>query len=149
MINTSELKDKAILLGWISGLLAIIALIWILTQPLQTYHLLRTVNNVLSSSGSSQRVTAHIAHNTGRTGLLGYWYTMLNSTNRMFVFAVFQDGILIPLGAVVTADGNVDDIIPLSAHAVQIYDNIPQSILQIYIERIEEASLMSAEGRSR
>ena len=136
-LETNTLKDKAVLLSWIAGLLLLISLLWILTTPLQTRNLLRTVNNVLISNNDSRRLISHLNVKSSKAGLLGYWFMMLNSSDKMFIFTVFQDGILIPLGAVVSDNGKVNDVVPLSAHAVQIFSKLPDSILQIYIQRIE------------
>ncbi|MCL2184235.1 MAG: hypothetical protein FWB86_00040 [Treponema sp.] len=138
----SKLKDKAILLGWIFGLLILISFIWIITQSVQSYYLLRTVNNVLISNNDSRRLSASlnqdlIEKRSGNANLLGYWYTMHNSSDYMFVFTVFQDGIMLPLGAIVAPNGKVSEILPLSAHASYVFDTLPKSILQIYINRIE------------
>ena len=133
------MKDKAILLAWIAGLLLLISILWILTQPLQTTHLLRTINNVLVHNNDSRRLVSLLQQKTQRPGLFGYWYSMYNSTDQMFVFMVFQNGILVPLGAVVTANGIVDEVIPLSSHARHAFGEMPDSILQRYINRIETA----------
>jgi hypothetical protein len=153
MNNIQDIKNKAVLLGWILGLLIIITVLWTLTQPLQAHYLLRTVNGAFIDSGDSRRITAYIPHNAqkggGKAGPIGYWYSMYNSDNRMFVFAFFRDGILVPLGAVVSANGSVSEIVPLSAHAVKIMDRLPQSILQMYASRIESVASEYVEGRSR
>jgi hypothetical protein len=141
-----DLKDRAILLGWIAGLLLLISLLMIISQPLQTYYLLRTINGVLISNDDSRRVSGHLPHKAGKAGLLGYWYSMYNSTDQLFVFTVFQDGILLPLGAVVSANGTVGEVIPLSAHAAQSFDALPASILQIYVTRIEDAASADMKG---
>jgi hypothetical protein len=133
------MKDKAILLGWITGLLLFISMLWIFTQPLQTNYLLRSINNVFINNNDSRRLSAFYQQKSANAGILGYWYSMYNSTDKMFVFAAFQDGILIPLGAIVTDKGSVDEVIPLSAHAVQIFNTLPNSILQMYVSRIETA----------
>jgi hypothetical protein len=148
MNNIDGLKDKAILLAWIAGLLILICVLWILTQPVQAKYLLRTVNSVFITAGDSRRVASHISRSGGKAGLLGYWYSMYNSADQMFVFTFFQDGIFVPLGAVVSSDGSVNDIIPLSAHAVKVFDNLPQNILQMYVTRIESAALAYIEGKS-
>ncbi|MCL2174928.1 MAG: hypothetical protein FWB73_02670 [Treponema sp.] len=135
----SGLKDKALLTAWVTGLLLIISLIWIFSQPLQSRYLMRTVNSVFMNNNDARRLASPIPRMTDNANLLGYWYSMNNSQDKMFVFAVFQDGILIPLGAVISGDGNVNELIPLSAHAMQIFDSIPKSILQVYIRRIETA----------
>jgi hypothetical protein len=140
-----ELKDKAVLSCWIAGLLILISIFWVISQNVQTFNLLRTVNNVLISNNDSRRVHAFIPGKTAKKGLLGYWYSMNNPANQMFVFTVFQGGILVPLGAVVSS-GSVEEIIPLSSHAVQIFDNIPQGILQMYIDKIETTASAGLKG---
>lgn len=135
-----DLKDKAILFGWIAGLLTIISVIWIFFAPVQSRYLLRTVNNVFINNNDSRRVAAIIPNRKGKADIMGYWYAMNNSTDKMFVFTVFQDGILIPLGAIISENNIVTEVIPLSAHAEQVYDNLIQNILNIYIARIEEAA---------
>jgi len=137
MKDIQEIRDKALLLGWITGLLMLISLIWILSQPVQAHYLMRSINNVFINNNDERRVINYIKKKPGKTSLIGYWYSMYNTKDNMFVFTVFKDGILVPLGAIITDNGNVLEIIPLSAHAVQIFNNLPQSILQMYIKRIE------------
>ena len=137
MKNKNGIKDKAILFGWIAGLLIVISLIWFFTQPLQTRYLLRSVNSVFMNNNDSRRVLEYLPVKSGQTGLMGFWYSMQNTKDLIFVFTIFQDGILVPLGAIVSDNGNVEELIPLSAHAVQIYEKIPKSIVQIYVNRIE------------
>jgi hypothetical protein len=110
---------------------------------------MRSVNNVFINNGDSRRLYEFLPQKSGKAGLLGYWYSMRNSSDMMCVFTVFRDGILIPLGAIVSVHGNVQEIIPLSAHAVQIFENMPQSILQLYISRIETSALINMEGSAR
>ena len=143
MNNTNDLKDKAALIVWIAGLLVLTSLLWIVTQNLQSNYLMRTVNNVFISNNDPRRLSASVQQKAGEgerqdLNLFGHWYTMLNSTDLMFVFSVFRDGIMIPLGAIVSQDGKVNEpLIPLSAHAVDVFDTFPESILQMYITRIE------------
>jgi len=132
------MRDKAILFGWIAGLLLLISLLWIFTTPLQAHYLLRTVNNVLINNNDTRRLLEYLPNRQGKADLLGYWFSLNNSADKMFVFSVFQDGILVPLGAVVSSSGFVKEVMPLSAHAVQIFDVMPESILQMYVNRIEE-----------
>jgi hypothetical protein len=133
------MKDKAIIFGWVVGLLFLLSLLWILSQPLQKYYLLRSINSVLISNGDPRRISEYKGFNNEKTGLFGYWFLIYDSNDKMFAFAAFQDGILVPLGAVVSSDGSVGDIIPLSAHAEQAVGKLPMSVLQAYITRIETA----------
>ncbi|MDR2541948.1 MAG: hypothetical protein LBC80_00635 [Treponema sp.] len=142
MNNPGDFKDKAALFAWIAGLLLITSLLWIVTSNLQSNYLMRTVNNVFMGNNDQRRLSGSLQQrpqgaNRQAFNLFGYWYSMHNSTDLMFVFSVFRDGIMIPLGAIVSQDGKVSEIIPLSAHAVYVFDTLPQSILQMYINRIE------------
>lgn len=144
--DIKDLQDKAVLLGWIIIVLFIMTLLWVLTAPAQKHYLFRTVNNVFVSLEDPRRVMPTEKQFPSRNGLLGYWFEMYNSSDYMFVFAAFKDGILIPIGAIVSENGHVEELIPLSSHAVQVFDNLPESVLQIYITRIERA-FNESEGR--
>jgi len=153
MMNYDSIKNKAIIFGWVIGLLFFLSLLWILSQPLQKHYLLRAINSVLIANGDPRRITDYKGASDGKTGLFGYWYLLFNTSNtsydskdKMFVFAAFQDGILVPLGAVVSANGSVVDVIPLSAHAIQTADKLPMSVLQIYITKIEAAAAADIRG---
>jgi len=137
------MKDKLILLGWIAGLLLLISTLWILTQPTLAFNLLRTVNNVLINNNDSRRISSYLHTKNGKAEVFGYWYLMYNSTDKMFIFTAFHDGILVPLGAIVTPNGSVGEILPLSDHAAQIFDTIPKSILQMYINKIEYSAYIN------
>jgi len=137
------MKDKLILLGWIAGLLLLISVIWFFVQPALTFNLMRTVNNVLINNNDPRRVSSYLQTKSGKAEIFGYWYTIYNSTNKLFVFTTFRDGILVPLGAVVSSNGAVSEIMPLSAHAAQIFDAMPKSVLQMYVDRIEDAAYIN------
>jgi len=139
-------KDKAILAAWITGLILMISLLWILTQPVQSRYLMRSVNGIFISNNDGRRVVESIQQKQNKTNMMGYWYWMNNNTDKMFVFTVFQDGILVPLGAVVSADGTVKEMLPLSAHAIQVFDSLPESILIMYSKRIE-SSVRNSDAR--
>ena len=143
------IRDRAVLFGWTAGLLIIISVIWILCQNLQAGYLLRTVNNVLINNNDSRRLSQYMQVKGGKAGLMGYWYSINSSADLMFIFTVFQDGILSPFGAIVQPDGSVKEIIPLSAHAVQVFDNLSGSTMQMYIKRIEASSIVNTEGNKR
>ena len=137
----SDLNDRAVLFGWIAGLLLLISMLMIFTVPVQAYYLLRNVNNVFINNNDTRRLIAYIPQKSGKADPFGYWFSVLNSEDRMFVFSVFKDGILIPLGAVVSTDGSVKEVIPLSAHAVQAFNSLSESVLQIYVRRIEKSNM--------
>lgn len=141
------MKGKLILLGWIAGLLLLISVIWIFVQPSLAFNLMRTVNSVLINNNDPRRISTYLQAKPGKAEIFGYWYTIYNSTNKLFVFTTFRDGILVPLGAVVSSNGAVSEILPLSAHAAQIFDAMPKSVLQMYVDRIEAAAYINFDAQ--
>ena len=139
------IRDRAVFFGWIAGLLIAIALIWIAAKPLHARYLMVTVNKVLINSGDDRRLSSYLEGPKGN-GMLGYWYTMTGTNDLMFVFAIFQEGILVPCGAIVKDDGEVGEIIPLSAHAGQVFNKIQKNVMRIYIQRIEAAAHPGGQG---
>jgi hypothetical protein len=139
-----DLKDKAVLLGWIGGLLLAGLLLWGLTQPLQARYLLRAVNRVLVSRQDSRRLSAPLGRHPVSANPMGIWYSMIDSDSVMCVFAVMRDGILVACGAQVSGEGRVEELLPLSGHAKQVIDQLPRAVTALYIRRIEKA----AAGRS-
>ena len=139
MKKTSDLKDKAILSAWIIGLLLLLSMLWFFTQPVQSYYLMRSANNVLNNNNDERRLSQSISFKSEKANLFGYWYSMFDSTDIMFIFPVFKDGVLVPLGAIVSEEGKVDEILPLSAHAFYVFDSLPESMLKMYTARIESA----------
>jgi hypothetical protein len=135
-----EFRDKAVFLGWIAGLLLAGLLLWSLTQSLQARYLLRAVNRVLIFREDTRRLAAPLNVRSLSAAPLGVWYSMIDSDSAMFVFALMWDGMLIPCGALVTTEGQVTDLIPLSGSAGQLLDRIPQRIIEIYIRRVEAAA---------
>jgi len=137
-----NIKNKALLSGWITGLLLLVCLLWMLTYGPQTHILMRTVNSVFINNNDTRRLSGLMQTKTFSSGLLGYWYLMYGTADKMFVFTIFKDGILLPAGAVVSANG-VNEVIPLSAHAAQVFSDMPESILRMYINRVEDAAAAS------
>ena len=132
-------KNAGILAGWIGGILIIGGLFWFLTQPLRANFLMRAVNQVFLRTGTAHRLAAAIP--PGKSGRpVGSWYALANSPDRAVVFSVMADGVLVSFAAIVSEEGTVDALIPLSGHAVQIMDRIPGSALRPYIRRIEAES---------
>jgi hypothetical protein len=146
MINLPTYKNKAISFCWIAGLLILIAMLWILTQPLMARYLLRTVNRVFINTGQPHRIASFLAPSRENSSLFGYWYSMVNSQDQMFVFTIMRDGILVPFGVIISYEGDLKEMIPLSAHAMQITDELPDKIMQMYASRIEKAA-KNNEGR--
>jgi hypothetical protein len=142
------LKDRAIFLGWVAGLAIICVMLWSFTYSFRATCLMRSTNKVLISMIDERRLIAPLRRPPASPAPLGCWYSMHNSNSLFFVFTIMREGILVPCGAEISEKGEVT-IIPLGSHARQLFERIPQSIIQVYIHRIESsgASIVSAERR--
>jgi len=152
--NVRGLKDRAVLFAWVIGLLLLISMLWIFTQPVQSFYLMRSVNNVLNTNNIDMRLSESISFKSEKAALFGFWYSIQNSANLMYVFSVFRDGLLVPLGAVVSDEGKVVQILPLSAHAARVFNTLHDeqaacqcrrpcqlNVLQMYKIRIESSAI--------
>ena len=134
---TVVLKDRAILAGWIAGLILIASLLWSLSFPFRAFCLMRSANRVLIAMDDPRRLVAPLSHSSGNPVSLGCWYRLSDSGSLFYVFTLVQGGILVPCGAEISEAGKVIDIIPLGSHARQMMSRTPQGLIQMYIHRIE------------
>jgi hypothetical protein len=137
------LKDSAVFVGWIAGLILIGALCWFLTQNLRSQFLLRSVNRALTQVEESKRfgdlgVPIGFKDLEKDTPRIGSWFTVKGREGyRVLVFSLISGANFLPCAAVVNAGGRVEDIVPLSSHGAKSFKEVPQGVLQLYIRRIE------------
>ena len=146
-----QVKDSAILVGWIAGLLLIAGLSWFLTQPLRSNFLLRAVNRVLEQSGDPRRLGVPVPPGALKIGFsrTGFWYTMapggklpdgkLSDGSKAFIFTFFGEGTFFPCVAMVDSGGKVEEIIPLNSHGEKMIQRVSPGFISIYTRRIEGA----------
>ena len=145
---TSALKDRAILLGWVAALVLIASLLWSFSFPFRSACLMQSTNKTLISMDDARRLSAPMVRPFAAPVPLGCWYSLAESDSLFFVFTIMQGGILVPCGAEISPEGKVIDIIPLGSHALQVMNQIPGGLIQVYINRIESAAAVTgASGR--
>ena len=135
-----KFKDKAILAGWIGGLLLMAAFSWFLTQPIRNNFLLRAVNRVLEQDGDERRLGEVVSFNDGSR--MGVYYSLNNSSalgnaGRVFIFTFFTGGTFFPCAAIMGAGGTVEEFIALNRQGRKILEGISPVILNLYSRRIE------------
>jgi hypothetical protein len=140
--GTQRFREGAIFLGWICGLVFLGGLIWFLVQPVLSRLLIPPLNRNLAQREEPLRLDAPVSlpRPPGASSPLGRWYSLEKSGDLLFVFALMQDGPLALCGARVSPEGKVEEILPLSAHAEQMFSTLSPGILLTYIHRIEAAS---------
>jgi hypothetical protein len=135
-----KVKDRLILLGWIAGLLLAASLVWSLTFPYRAASLMRTVNKVLDAAGDARITLAPLPGRFAKPSPMGVWYSIHGTDSLFFVFAVMNEGILVPCGVEINKDGKAADIVPLGNYARQVIGRIPRGVIQVYLRRIESAA---------
>ena len=150
--DTATLKEAALLLGWIAGLILIAGLCWFLTQSFRSHILQNAVNRELEQSGDSRRLGEPVspgAQGLGFSGM-GSWFTMVSAPDnansdgvpagtKAFIFVFIGEGTFFPCAAVVSPAGKVQEFIPLNSHGVRMIKRVSPGILGIYTRRIEGA----------
>lgn len=139
-----RLKDTAILVAWILGLLLIAGLSWGLTGSIRSVLLQDSINRSLVKTGDSRRLEAPLAQGAvkpsrafGPVSPLGAWYSLSGSANRAFFFTLMGDGTFLPCAAIVNPQGKVIDIIPLSSRGEKRLSQVSPGIIALYVRRIE------------
>ena len=153
-----QVKDGAIFLGWIAGLILIASLAWFFTQPLRSNLLLKSVNKVLEESGDSRRLEEPVPPRSTSTSGFGEWYTVTRTEahgrqgefaargyfsegTRVLIFTFIGEGAFFPCAAVVSPGGRVEEFIPLNNYGEKVLKQISPGILKIYRQRIEGKKL--------
>ena len=144
-----QVKDTAILMGWIAGLVLIAGISWFLTQPVRNRLLLQAVNRVLEQSGDPRRLGEPVSPRAlkGNLSGMGSWYTLAQignsereglSTGRMaLIFTFFGEGSFFPCLVVLSPGGKAEEFIPLSSYGERMLKQLSPEIFRIYARRIE------------
>ena len=133
------LKDKAIFLGWIAGLVLVASLIWTLSFSFRALRLMHSTNRILAAMEDSRRLDAPLHRPFSVQVPLGFWYSLDGGDSLFFVFAIMHNGILVPCGVEISSRGELASIIPLGSHARRAMGRLPQGLVQVYARRIESA----------
>ena len=157
-----HVKDAAIFLGWIAGLVLIAGLCWFFTQPVRNLFLQKAVNRVLEQSGDTRRLDTPLLIKTPSP--LGSWFSVIELPGRQkagnsspvsgapgsetgpfpeetkaFVFSFIGGGFFFPCVAIVTPEGTVKEFIPLGKYGKRMINQLSPGVLRIYTRRIEGA----------
>jgi hypothetical protein len=135
----SGMRDKAILAGWIGGLVLAGVLLWFFTQPVRVRITGEAVNRILSLREDSRRLGNSVPRDQIRRNLipLGTWYTLENSPGRALVFSLTAGGGRIACVAMVSPDGRVEELIPLNDPGERMLKRLGEGALWAYMRRIE------------
>ena len=142
-------KDTLISITWIGGLVLIGGLSWYLTRPLRTNFLMNSIDQALISMGDSRRLEAAVnPENRGTFGPLnfgplstkGHWFSLRGEEDRLLFFTLISDVTFLPCAAILSPEGKVKEIIPLSSRGESALNYVSPVIVRLYIRRIEGGS---------
>jgi hypothetical protein len=132
-------NEPSIFAIWMAALVLAGALLWGLTGSLRNNIMANTINKVLDETGEERRVVAAIStwHIPGNVTQLGTWYTMTSQENAV-LFSFIVDGIFSPCLAIISNDGKLASLIPLTLNADRAVLRMNPGYLRIWIDRIEK-----------
>ena len=138
--DTAIIKDSLVFLGWITGLLFIAGICWVLTQPVRSRFLVKAVNMVFEQSGDPRRLLEPLPSGKGAFMFMGQCFEMdkeQGERTQAVVFSFIGEGVFFPCVAEVSRGGEVKELIPLTKHGEKILQRISPGIIGIYTRRIE------------
>jgi hypothetical protein len=132
-------KTAGLWAAWAAGIFLLSGLLWLFTQNVREARLINTANKSLESQGYEFRVEKSPAERNGRLALLGYRLVLADTGETCVIFSMFSGGIPASCLAVLSEEGAVREMVPLSRHGQKILGRMPTDILNIYKHRIEAA----------
>jgi hypothetical protein len=126
---------------WIGGLILTGILLWGLTGSLRSQIVAASANKVLERSGISHRLdkATGALGKPGRAMQMGSWFTLRNAGGRAVVFPLMTGPNAAAAMALLSPEGKVESLVPLSTGAIQLFERLPAGVVQLYIRRAEEA----------
>ena len=139
----SSARDSLILIAWISAILLIGGLFWLLTRPIRTEFLQRSIDRALTAAGDERHLDSPLTgpltpqRTFGPLSPQGYWFSLKEEENRLLFFTLIADGTFQPCAAILNPWGKVVEIIALSGRGEKALSNVSPGIIRLYIRRIE------------
>ncbi|MDR1908355.1 MAG: hypothetical protein LBQ35_00360 [Spirochaetaceae bacterium] len=135
-------REWAVFAAWAGGILLAGILAWALTAPLRSRVLLGQVNRSLARQESAFRLEAPLAvwGRPGRASQAGFWFSLAGSGKSAVVFPLMLGSRSVTVLGILDESGGAAEIIPLSAHALGQFADIPPGLLDLYRRRMEASS---------
>jgi hypothetical protein len=137
-------KQWGLFAAWMGAFMLVGILLWGLTGNIRSQMMISSVNRVLARSDSPYRLDRQIGAlgRPGRAMQLGSWFTLKNSSNRAVVFPLMAGPNVAAALALLSPEGKVESLVPLSINAVQLFDRLPPGAIQLYTRRVEDANAL-------
>jgi hypothetical protein len=134
-------KQWGLFAAWMGAFMLAGILLWGLTGNIRSQVMMSSVNSLLARSDSPYRLDRQIGAlgRPGRAMQMGSWFTLKNSSNRAVVFPLIAGTNIAAVLVLLSPEGKVESLVPLSINAAQLFERLPAGAIQLYIRRAEEA----------
>ncbi|MDR2630833.1 MAG: hypothetical protein LBC60_07925 [Spirochaetaceae bacterium] len=146
--NISNFKEVGILGGWLLGIFLLGGLLWYGTQGARATVMIRAVNMVLEAREDPRRLQAPLFPRL--IPEQGNWFSLVDARGRAVVFSVITDGTLVSFAAMLSPEGKVEDLVPLTGNSLRMADRLSPETMRVYVRRIEAAEFrLSSRGEKK
>jgi hypothetical protein len=140
--KTPPVRDTALLLGWVGGIILAGCLLWLLTQPGRGRNLARGVNRAMVLLEKDYHLGNPLPFGdmSPAAARLGFWFTLQGEENRerkVLVFTLIAGGSFLPCAAVVSPDGKMEELIPLRRGGEALLKGLSPGETALWVRRIE------------
>jgi hypothetical protein len=140
-------KELGVLGGWLLGILLLGGLVWYGTQDARIRRMIRSVNMVLEAREDPRRLQAPLFPRL--IPEQGSWFSLIGTQGKAVVFSVIAKGTFLPFAAMISPEGEVEELIPLTGNSIRMADCLSPETIAIYIRRIEAAAFRESARKGK
>jgi hypothetical protein len=143
-----KFKEPGIFGGWLLGIFLLGGLLWYYTQDVRARVMIRSVNLVLEAQDEPRRLQDPLIPRL--TPEQGIRFSLVNAQGLAVVFSIISDGAFVPFAAMISPEGKVEKLVPLTGNSLRMADRLPRETIAIHIRRIEAAeALIASRGKEK
>ena len=140
--DVSGLKDLGVFAGWLVGIFLLGGLLWYGTQQTRINMMIRSVNMVLDALEDPRRLKSPLSSRS--TPEQGSRFSLVGTNGRAVVFSIITEGTFVPFVAMISPEGKVEELVPLTGNPDRVLDRLSPGTLTIHTRRIEAAEALIA-----
>jgi hypothetical protein len=136
----SGLKDLGVFAGWIVGIILLGGLVWYGTQGARASVMIRSVNMALAAQDEPWRLKSPLSFRSSPEQ--GSRFSLVETNGRAVVFSIISDGTLVPFAALISPEGKVEKLVPLTNNSAQVQERLTAGLITVHTRRIEAAEAL-------
>jgi hypothetical protein len=142
-----KFKEPGVLGGWLLGIFLVGGLLWYGTQGARTEMMIRSVNMVLEARKDPRRLQAPLFSRL--IPEQGNWFSLIGTQGKAVVFSIIARGTFLPFAAMISPEGKVEELVPLTGNSIRMVDSLSPETIAIYIRRIEAAEFRESARKGK